>query len=58
MANDTPKKPGKNHPWRNSVSHKAASWAKEQSNIRNVTNVTVARATTLERHISTFGGQV
>ncbi|RHW31111.1 hypothetical protein D1B33_18055 [Lysinibacillus yapensis] len=49
MANSTPQKPKANHPWKNCTPFKVTSWAKEQSYIPNVTNVSVARNETLQR---------
>lgn len=47
MSNPNPIKPKKNHPWRTPLEH--MDWAKKQSDIRNVNNVTVARPSELSR---------
>lgn len=56
MANENPVKPKKSHPWRNCASSKVVSWAREQSQIRDVTNVSVARAETLHRRDKRYEG--
>lgn len=42
-------KPAANHPWRIAPSSSAVSWAREQSQVREVSNVNVARPETLKR---------
>ncbi|HWL13694.1 MAG TPA: hypothetical protein VNQ57_11940 [Ureibacillus sp.] len=49
MGNSVPNKPAKNHPWKNCTPLKVTSWAREQSQIRNVNTVSVARNETLSR---------
>jgi hypothetical protein len=57
MANHIPNKPKATHPWRNEASPAAIKWAREQSQIRKVTNVSVARNQTLHRPDSKFEKQ-
>lgn len=57
MANVIPNKPKASHPWRNCTPLKVTSWAREQSQIRDVTNVCVARNKTLHRPDSKFEKQ-
>lgn len=49
MANYTPNKPKSSHPWKNCTPLKVTSWAREQSQIRNVNTISVARNETLSR---------
>lgn len=49
MSNVAPNKPCKNHPWRKAPSSEVVSWASQESYVRNVTNLSVARNSTLKR---------
>lgn len=52
-------KPSANHPWRNSICPKVVDWAREESKVQDVTNVTVARPETLrDRRRKYEGGQL
>lgn len=50
-------KAAENHPWRKR-SIKVVTWAKEQSDIRNVSNVVAARPETLSKKRNKKAGQV
>ena len=49
MGNSIPNKPKKNHLWKNCTPLKVTSWAREQSQIRDVNTISVARNETLKR---------
>lgn len=44
-------KPGADHPWRKQLKTETYKWCKEQSEIRNVSTIRVARAETLLNRI-------
>lgn len=42
-----PKKPGKDHPWKNTASAAAVSWARQEARIPNIQTVRTARSENL-----------